>query len=298
MLRRLTIAAFLTVLSASPALADDDDSKCKLRLDAVPSQWKISDVDLFESETAFGSFDLNLENEGSAPCSVRLTLDTLGSPFGLTGGGSGRRVGYSIYDHESGADLSPKNGRSQRQNRGVIVVPPRSQRIARFDVAVPNNFDTDGTFRQQLRIEAEGNGNSSSAQRTLTLAVDVNSSASMALSGQFTRNGSAADVDLGEISANMVRTPVMLHVRSTRAYRIDSSSQNGGKLKLAGTAWEIPYRMTIGDRTLNSDGGAYVSTAGANRRVDNLALGFAITGGINVEAGRYSDIVTLSISLI
>ena len=163
---------------------------------------------------------------------------------------------------------------------------------------MPNNFDTDGTFRQQLRIEAEGNGDSSSARRTVTLAVDVDSSASMALSGQFTRNGSAADIDLGEISANMVRTPVMLHVRSTRAYRIDSSSQNGGKLKLAGTAWEIPYRMTIGDRTLNSDGGAYVSTAGANRRVDNLALGFAITGGINVEAGRYSDIVTLSISLI
>ena len=87
MLRRLTIAAFLTVLSAGPALADDDDSKCKLRLDAVPSQWKIADVDLFKSETAFGSFDLHLENEGSAPCSVRLTLDTLGSPFGLTCGG-------------------------------------------------------------------------------------------------------------------------------------------------------------------------------------------------------------------
>lgn len=286
-----------TAFYSSVAHAAVADNGCKLQIIANPSQWKVSGVDLFASEPTFASFDLQLINGGTADCTGRIALDTQGTPFGLSANG-GRRVFYSIIDHTTGADLTPRNGRSSLQSGRVLVIPAGGEALARFDVLIPAAFPTDGTYSQQLFVELSNpNDGTMVAQQPVTLAASVPSSATIALSGDFTRVGGAADVDLGELSQGSVKVPLIVHVKSTRAYQITSTSQNGGKLVLSGTGWSIPYELSFDGNTVNPAGGTLSSTPGNNPRVDNLQLGFVIVGSTDVEAGLYSDVVTLDIAL-
>lgn len=274
-----------------------DNSGCKLQVISNPSQWRISDIDVFASEPSFASFDLQLVNNGTGPCSGRLALDTHGAPFGVSSNG-GRRIAYNIIDHATGTDLTPRSGRSPLNSGTVLSIPAGGQVLARFDVLVQNAFPTDGTYSQQLFVEmADPSNGSVVAERPITLAASVASSATIALSGDFTRVGGAADVDLGELSQGLVKVPLIVHVKSTRAYQITSSSENSGKLVLAGTGWSIPYKLSFDGTTVDPAGGSYRSTPGDNPRVDNFQLGFVIDGSTDVEAGRYSDVVTLDIAL-
>ena len=131
----------------------------------------------------------------------------------------------------------------------------------------------------------------------MSLVAQVASSATLALSGDFTRVGGIADVDLGDLQSDTSKVPLTLHVRSTRAYTVRSSSENAGKLVLAGTGWSIPYKLTFDGTEVDPAGGTYLSSAASHSRADNLKLRFVIGGNTNVEAGRYSDVVTLEVAL-
>jgi hypothetical protein len=273
------------------------DAACKLQIVATPSQWRVNGIDIFASDPTFASFDLQLINSGTAPCTGRIALDTEGVPFGLSAN-DGRRIAYSIIDHATGTDLTPRNGRSPLNSGRVLVIPPGGQELARFDVLFPSAFPTDGTYSQQLFVQLSDPSDSNVvAEQPVTLVANVPSSATIALSGNFTRVGGAADVDLGELSQGSVKIPLIVHVKSTRAYQITSTSENGGKLVLAGTGWSIPYKLSFDGSSVDPAGGMFRSSPGNDARVDNLQLGFVIVGSTDVEAGRYADVVTLEVAL-
>lgn len=289
--------AVLSLSYAHAASAAVANSGCKLQIMANPAQWRVSGIDLFASDPSFASFDLTLINSGTADCIGRIALDTQGVPFGLSANG-GRRIFYSIVDHATGVDLTPRSGHSLVNSGKILDIPPGGQTLARFDILIPTAFPTDGTYSQQLFVQlADPSDGSVVAAQPVTLAAEVPSSATIALSGDFTRVGGAADVDLGELSQGLVKVPLIVHVKSTRAYQITSTSENGGKLVLADTGWSIPYKLSFDGIMVDPAGGTFQSSAGDNARTDNLQLGFVIVGGTDVEAGRYSDVVTLDIAL-
>ena len=299
MLGATAAAAACCANSATAALpATPSASRCNLQMIANPAQWRVNRVDIFAVDPTLASFDLELINNGGAACSGRLALDTQGAPFGLTANG-GRTTPYSIMDHATGTDLTPRNGHSPFISSHVLSIPPGGETVVRFDVLLPTTFETDGTYSQQLLVQLTdpSTGSDVIAQHAVVVAAVVPSSATIALSGDFTRVGGAADVDLGELSQGLVKVPLIVHVKSTRAYQITSTSQNGGRLVLAGTNWAIPYKLSFDGTTVDPQGGAYRSSPGDNSRVDNLQLGFIVVGDTNVAAGRYSDVVTLDIAL-
>lgn len=299
MLQRLAlIIAAILALTATPALAAAVNTGCSLEMESSSSQWRIDDIDLYSQQTRSATFQLQLINTGSGQCSIHLDIATDGAPFGLIGQGSAR-VPYQLIDHDSGKDLTPNKGSLSVNYPGIIKIEAQSSVTLNFDFVVFPQFTGDGTYTQPLRLSADSAGNNSvHAERIQTLVATIASSATMSLSGSFTRTGGNADVDLGVLSGpGAVPLPLFLKVRSTRAYRISATSQNQGKLVLDGTAWSIAYRLTINGVEVNPAGGQYLSTAGPYRRLDTLPLGFNIVGSTDVAAGRYTDLVTLAIAV-
>ena len=299
MLRKFAFGLIgLLALNPTSAIASSGDAGCKLRIEALPSEWRISNVDVFATDPTLSTFQVQLVNDGADTCKVRLSLDTLGEAFGLSSD-HGKRVAYTVVERTSGVDLSPRAGKSILRSRAFVTIAPHSEQVAQFDVALAPNFDTDGTYSQVVNLNALGDTDADLvAYRPLTLVAVVASSATMALSGDFTRIGGVADVDLGNLENRDHQTPLILHVRSTRAYQIRSSSQNSGKLVLDGTTWSIGYRMSIEGVTVDPNGGTYNSGSGEHSHADNLRVGFSVTGDTDVAAGRYSDVVTLEIAVI
>ena len=298
MLRRMGTGAALLLAALSGRAQAALENGCALSIDTLQPQWQIPGADVFAIDAAQGDFDLQLVNSGAAPCQVRLGIDLQGAPFGLALPSGSSRVAYAVTDSSSGADLTPRNGKSPLTGNRTVVVPPNSQTLTRFDILVAPQFRTDGLYAQTLFIQAtDPTSNEVLAERPVTLVAQAVSSATMALSGNFTRVGGMADVDLGELHQGAVQVPLVMHIKSSRAYSIRSSSENGGKLVLLGTSWSIPYELTMDGQTVHPSGGTYFSTPGNTRRVDNMKLGFFITGNTDVAAGRYSDIVTLEIAV-
>lgn len=298
MLRTVIVAASaLWALMAAPAMAAAVDTGCDLELQSSSGQWRIEDIDLFSQQARGETFQLQLINSGTGQCVIHLDFDTTGAPFGLVSTGS-NRIPYQLVDHGSGKDITPDKG--LRVNYpGIIKVDPQSTVTLDLEFIVFPQFTTDGIYTQGLRISADGAGNNAvHVERLQTLVATIASSATMSLSGSFTRTGSLADVDLGAISGpGPVSLPLYLKVRSSRAYRIDATSQNQGKLVLDGTGWSIAYGMSINGVSVSPAGGRYHSTPGPYRRLETLPLGFDIIGSTDVAAGRYSDLVTLTIAV-
>lgn len=295
---RVAMLAGLAIL-CSPAMsaAAANDETCNLRIEPATAQWRLDDVNIFDSDVVHGSFDVQLVNEGDVPCQLQFDVDLRGAAFGLTTTG-GKRVSYAISDVGAGRDLTPRNGRSNASGRRVIVVPPKSTSLQRLDVVVDPNFQTDGSYAQSLFLQAlKPNSNEILAEKAVTLVVQAPPTATLGLSGNFTRIGGMADVDLGNLE-ELDRSPsVVMHIKSSRAYKIRASSENGGRLMKSGTNWGIPYRISFDGVSLNPANGVYLSPPGAERRVDNMKLGFDLAGSTDVAAGRYSDVLTLEISV-
>lgn len=294
----LGLAGMLCAMSANPAMATAVNNGCVIEMESSSSQWRIDDIDLFSQQTRIATFQVQLINTGTAVCFIHLGFDTAGSPFGLLGTDA-KRVPYQIIDHDSGKDVTPNKGNLSSNYPGVIKIEPQGTVTLNFDFVVFPQLESDGVYTQPLRVSVDGNGNNDvHVTRIQTLVATAASSATMSLSGSFTRTGGIADVDLGVLSGQgPVALPLFLKVRSTRAYRIRASSQNQGKLVLDGTSWSIPYRLTVNGTEMSPVGGQYLSTVGAYRRLDTVPLGFNIVGSTDVAAGRYADLITLEISL-
>lgn len=292
-----TISLAAVAMMPSAAHSQASGPACDLRIDTALSQWQIDDIDAFANSPASSSFDLRLINDGDLPCAIALEADTQGEPFGLSAD-LGGHISYSLRDARTGADLTPRNGRSNRTYPRTLVIAPHSETVTRIDVVINPEFPVDGIFSQRLEILAyDPKTGATEAANSVVLSAIVPSSATMALSGHFRREGGIAHVNLGDLHRGTYKVPLILHVKSTRAYKIAASSENNGNLALAGTQWAVPYVLVIDGQQVNPSSGIYMSPAGDRKRVDNLKLGFLVTGSTNVAAGRYSDVVTLEISV-
>lgn len=290
----LVTMAFSAQASALPSQLGGD---CRLRMESSRTNWLIEGHDAFDPNPATGLFDLILNNDGPAECRLTINASTDSEPFGLSSDRSDR-VAYSLVDHANGDNLSPTTGRNlPKAGQHVVVVPGNAQAIVRIDLLTQSDFPGDGLFSQQLRLEATAPDGTALAERAIQISVRVDPSASMALSGAFKRTGSIADIDLGELTTGIANLPLNLRIKSTRGYSISVSSLNDGLLRMTEGDWSVPYRIAIAGTLLNASGGRFTAPAEGRMRNDVLPIAFQIGETTGRRAGRYSDVLTLTVAV-
>jgi hypothetical protein len=271
---------------------------CQLRLELNPGQWIVSNYNPFGSAHAGGDFDALFVNDGEGMCTFSLTTDTAAAPYGLTRSGNGTRVAYSLIDVSSGDDLTPTTGQSRKSvSQRHWSVPSHGQQLIKLHFEATEPFAGDGLYQQQLVVKAESYDGENLAERPVSLGVQIEPQATIAMSGAFRRVNGQADVDLGVLEPGYAKIPLELLIRSTRAYVVTSESANDGKLRIAGTGWEIPYNLVFAGRSVSPNGGIYNGSLNGSSSVDHLDLGFDIGETAGKAGGVYSDVVTISISV-
>jgi hypothetical protein len=272
---------------------------CHLRIKTAKTSWIIQGYDPFGYAVPVDEFEATLINDGASACSVRSAVDLSAEPFGLDQGAAAR-IGYTLEDLSDSRDITPTTGMTLlNPTRPLLVVAGNSQVSVRFRLTVVDiaKLAGDGRFVQNATLEARDENGSTLASKQVILGLDVKPAALVGLSGSFRLNGGRALIDLGQLHEGIAPILLSLYVKSTRPYTIDLSSANEGNLKLGNTDWAIPYQMVIGDRTVPLSGNAqYVSPRGTSLARQSLPLGFAIGKTSDLRAGRYSDVITISIA--
>ena len=158
------------------------------------------------------------------------------------------------------------------------------------------SLQRDGTFSQELTIEAIDQRFNTIGGTPLVVGLTVLPSARIGLSGAYTVSGGQATIDLGPLREGVAPVPFNLRLSSTGPYEIDVVSANGGRLRLGGSEWSIPYSLAIDGQTMNlSAAASFSNRPDTGLRRDTLPLRFVIGKIDNVRAGSYTD--TLSISV-
>jgi hypothetical protein len=105
-------------------------------------------------------------------------------------------------------------------------------------------------------------------------------------------------VDLGDLKEGPVSLPLDLKVDSTRRFDLSFQSQEGGRLRLQGTDWTIPYNVTLDGTLVSLAGGSgeYESSGPQELQHDSLPLGFVIGDTRTRRAGTYSDVLSITVS--
>lgn len=274
-------------------------SGCRLRIEAAVSNWTIRGYDPFGAAPATDEFDITFVNDGTEQCRFRPSFDTDQQPFGLDQG-TGPRLVYSLLNRTGGEDVTPRAGRTLASPaRPLVVVGPNKTQTVRFGLAVvTDNLVADGTFTQNLRLDAEEEDGGVAASRQLTVGLDVKPAALVGLAGSFVRSEGRALVDLGELKEGIAPVPLSLNVRSTRGFTISFESQNGGALKLQGTEWAIPYSIVVDDRVLALGATAdFISASSTELGRRSIPLRFSIGNTAQKRAGLYSDVITVTIAV-
>lgn len=272
---------------------------CKLRIEGASNNWIIEGFDPFDTDQPQATYDVSFVNDGNTPCRFVPRFATDGSALGLQAGGA-TRLTYSLYDVTSGQDVTPRAGRTLRDaGQRVIEVGPGGQQLVRYQLNVGvGSLPDDGRFTQRLFLVADGDRGVDFASRSINVGINIRPSAVIGLAGAFRRSNGQADVDLGELRTGIAPVPLQLNILSTRAYTLGFRSLNGGKLRLSGTDWSIPYRILVGEQTLDVSSGAVISprSTGTARR-DSLPLGIDIGPVDNKRAGTYMDLLTISVAV-
>jgi hypothetical protein len=295
------IAAIMvpTIVSAQAA-SRPSSADCRLRIDTVATNWVIDNFDPFSDGAAASAYDVLFVNEGDGDCRFYPRFDTDQATLGLRAD-AGPAVPYTLLDMTSHYDATPIAGRTvRRATNQPVVIASRGQQLVRYILNVPGEgIGGDGLFTQRLLLTAEDLSGSPLSQRQLVVGLRVAPSATLSLAGAFTRNGSQADIDLGDLSQGAPAIPLNLQVFSTRGYRLAVESLNGGRLRLGGTGWMIPYTLLIQGKAVRfGESGGYLSGNNSILHRDSLPLAFSIGSVADYRAGSYSDVLTISISPI
>lgn len=291
--------AFAATDASAQATAARPATGCRLRIDSNGSNWMIQGYDPFASNQSTATFDVMFFNDGDGECRFRPVFMTDGTPFGLQAD-TGRRIGYTLLDTWGQYDATPLGGRTLvRINNRPVVVSPGAQQLVRYVLNVAaGEIPGDGIYAQRLIMEADQTDGTPIASRQFLVGIHVLPSATMGLAGAFRRNGSQADVDLGELQEGVAPVPLALQVQSTRGYRLGVQSQNGGKLRLAGTDWTVAYNLQIDGRAVTLGGDSTLSFGrGGGLRADTLPIVFRVGDVDGRRAGIYSDVLTISIAV-
>jgi hypothetical protein len=225
-------------------------------------------------------------------------METNGQPYGLSGPG-GQSLPYSLLDNTDNVNVTPFADETPTASRPHFQLAPGGQQIVQYAFIINlAQLPTDGDFDQQLFVAAESGGDVL-GEKQVELTLNVTPSAVIGLRGAYSTNSSGgAYINLGALSPGPATTLLQLYVQSTGGYRIDAESANKGLLKLAsGQQWSVPYTLDIGGHTLDLSSNAHfdaprLSTA----RQDLLPMGFVIGDTSQRQAGRYEDVITLSVT--
>lgn len=298
------LAGLLTAAVPAAALAQtlplQASPDCRLRIDTAATNWIIDGYDLFGGGAATAAYDVLFVNQGERECRFYPRFDTDQTTLGLRANGSAA-VPYTLLDTFGQYDATPVAGRTVRRTiNPPVVLAPGGQQLVRylFTVGV-DGLHGDGLFTQRLLLTTEDLAGNPLTQRQVLVGINVSPSATMSLAGAFTRNGSQADVDLGDLSAGVGAIPLALQVMSTRGYRLGITSLNGGRLRLMGTDWSVPYTLSVQGQPIRfGEGAGYVSGNSPGIHRDTLPLAFTVGPVSDLRAGSYSDILTITVATL
>lgn len=300
MLRSLSILAATTL--AAPVLAQMPvvpTADCLVRVQASPSSWIIQGYDPFGGSSPEGTFGVTIVNEGGAECRFTPVFELRQPPFGLSNGGTGKPISYALLNLTDTQDVTPRAGVTNRLSPGreMVLKPNESRSLLYKLVANPEAVRNAGTFTQDVTLEAQDKSFRSLGGTPLVVGITVLPSARIGLAGAYTMNDGQAMVDLGELRGGIAPVPLQLKVSSTGEYDITVSSANSGRLRLGASQWVIPYTMAIGGNSINLSGARTVSgPASAGARRDSLPIQFVIGDISDKRAGKYSDVVSISVT--
>jgi len=297
------MAGWAQIASAqAPLPADPLASQCRVLVTPAPPSWEISGFDPFGDTLAEGTFNVTFLNQSDVECEFIPNFELTLPPFGLSKG-TGTRIPYAILDLNESQDVTPRAGRTQRRSGArPLTLGPRETRSVLYRLVVnTNQVRSAGTFSQELVLEAQDADFRSFGGAPISIGLNVLPSARMGLAGAYTITDGQAFVDLGQLRPGPAPVPLNLRVNSTGRYSITVSSANAGVLRLGTSEWSIPYNMIIGEDTLNLRGLERVTGTGQNAaadaiQLDVLPIRFIIGNTDNLRAGRYSDIISISVS--
>lgn len=293
-----SLAVALGMFAATPAEAAPQAARsdCRLIMDVGSARWAIPDFDPYDTDAPFKPFQVNLTNIGEGECSGSLELELAGEPFGMVGQGGARLV-YAVVDEDSGQDLTPRAGRSARALSGRRLRLGPGETITRFLSLVVDvdRLQGDGDFIQRVRLQAVSDNRDVMVSRDMSLELGVRPSASITLAGAIDRRANAT-VSLGDLAPGVQDAPLQVQIRSTRGYRIGLTSENRGSLRAGKTGWSVPYDLVIdGQRHGLSEPSSFRSR-GSGAQTDRYDIGFYIGDVSGRRAGRYSDVITITVT--
>jgi hypothetical protein len=282
--------------AASAAPKDD----CLLQVDPVSTTWSINAYDPFSGAKPVRTFDVAFLNTGGKVCNVRLGLDTIGQPYGLSSeAGLSTRLPYTVVNETLNADITPVLGTSGKpaETGKQLQVKPGERELVQFSFAVdPSSLTGDGRYSQTVNLRAEQANGTPVGERPIVLSLDVTPSAVLGLKGAFTRTNGGARIDLGELTEGAMSPPVAVYVYSTRGYRMSAESRNNWRLTLAGGSdWAVPYRLSLGGKPIGANDTVDVH-AGNGLREDSYPVGLVLQDVSRLRAGLYTDLITLSVA--
>lgn len=308
MTRLLSAALALFVAAPIPAQVSGganvgtslaSQTACRVRMTSSPSSWIINGYDPFGGSAADGVYAITFTNDGTSECRFRPVFELAQPPFGLRAS-AGDPISYSIIDLTNSQDVTPRAGRSQYTpgQREIVLAPQASETLTYRLALTADDVRTDGTFTQDISVEAQDAQAVAFGGMRLLVGVRVVPSARIGLAGAYQMSDGRALVDLGELRPGLAAVPLNLHVSSTGRYTVSVSSANAGRLRLGDTLWYVPYTMAMGGDTMNLAGDSKSSAGaqGTGNLRGTIPIEFFIGNTDRLRAGTYRDTVTLSVT--
>jgi hypothetical protein len=312
-LRRLVTAVFATLLligSAGSAMAHDEEShedgshgegQCSLSMRLLGNA-TISQYDALIAADYLAPMQIELRNDGNAPCSGAIRFDASRSSRYLTGPQEGR-LSYLLVGESNGNDIiyDPRsdNGRSVGFNvarRSSVVLRPQLRvnggqagRSGRYEALIDAVLDS--------RHDDSRHGESERNRVSVVLAVNVVPSVQANFVGTDAGGGSVATMNLGELVTGQERS-IGIQIRANASVDLTISSENHGRLNRDGGGGAVPYDLTFGRQRVDLEQTDSVRVRLGEDGVRGLRREVTVKVGdtSHQRAGRYRDVVTFRIS--
>jgi len=295
-------AAAVSVFAASGAQAQSAPPVgCLLVVEPGSSRWTIESYDPYSGQPAYGQFQVSWINQGDKKCMGDAVVRLNGEAYGMRNPAqpSMGLLYYGLVNESTSTDITPNTTNSGQFNGPQLQVEPGERVIQTMGLSVDTqNLSGDGLFQQTVTLGLRRrNSVVYEGQADVTLAINVRPSAVMGLTGAFQRNNGVANIELGELSPGRTNDPVNLWVRGTRGYKVTIQSRNQGEMRQANGDWAVPYGLSIGGVSIDlTNPVPFQSTPGAGLRNDTYPLVITVGQTAGQRAGRYSDLLTLTLA--
>ncbi len=199
---------------------------------------------------------------------------------------------------------SESSGASLRSDILLSNIPDtQSGRNTKFDVIVPTEWGLKaGSYSTQLTLSLYDEVETLTDRATVNLSITVPPAVSLRIVGAVGgKDGGNAKVDLGTLlEGSETRSPPFgLTVLSTSAYGVSFRSEHLGELVSTTTTDTIRYNLFYKGQPVALGGGSiFVENSHTSAAGDMFPLSVVVPRQGIIEAGRYSDRVTVTVSSI